>query len=114
MTAQEATKATKLRYFVGGEPRHSESSEYFDIWDPSTGEVIAQAPDCTEKEVDAAVQSAKEAFPAWAEMSPLKRVQFLYKFRELLDRHLNDLTRMVATEHGKVWEEAQEIGRAHV
>ena len=107
MTAQEATKATKLRYFVGGEPRHSESSEYFDIWDPSTGEVIAQAPDCTEKEVDAAVQSAKAAFPAWAEMSPLKRVQFLYKFRELLDRHLNDLTRMVATEHGKVWEEAQ-------
>ena len=40
-------------------------------------------------------------------MSPLKRVQVLYRFRELLDRHLNELTRMVATEHGKVWEEAQ-------
>ena len=104
MTAQEVLK---LRYFAGGEPRRSETSEYFDIWDPSTGEVIAQAPDCTGAEVNAAVQSAKDAFPAWAEMSPLKRVQFLYKFRELLDRHLNELTRMVATEHGKVWEEAQ-------
>ena len=37
----------------------------------------------------------------------MRRVQHLYKFRELLDRHLNELTRMVATEHGKVWEEAQ-------
>jgi len=104
MIAQEVRK---LNYFVNGGPRLSESTDYFDIWDPSIGEVIAQAPDCTESEVNQAVQAAKDAFPAWADTSPMKRVQVLYKFRELLDRNLTELTRMVATEHGKVWEEAQ-------
>ena len=102
-----AQDVRKLKFFVHGEARASESSEYFNIWDPSTGQVIAQVPDCTEQEVNLAVQSAREAFPAWAEMSPLKRVQVLYKFRELLEKNLSELTRMVATEHGKVWEEAQ-------
>ena len=57
MTAQEVKQ---VRYFVHGEPRVSESQDFFDIYDASTGEVIAQVPDCTEKEVDLAVQSAKE------------------------------------------------------
>lgn len=104
MTAQDVVK---LRYFVDGEASVSRTQSYFDICNPSTGELIAHAPDCTEAEVARAVQSAQEAFPAWADTAPMRRVQHLYKFRELLDRHLDELTRMVATEHGKVWEEAQ-------
>src|ERR1022692_970843 len=98
MTAQEVKR---VRYFVHGEPRVSDSQDFFNIYDASTGEVIAQVPDCTEKEVDLAVQSAKDAFPAWADTPPMKRVQVLFKFRELIERHLSELTRMVATEHGK-------------
>ena len=102
-----AQDVRKLKFFVHGEGRISDSPNFFNIFDPSTGQVIAQVADCTDQEVDLAVQSAREAFPAWAETSPLKRVQFLYKFRELLEKNLTELTRMVATEHGKVWEEAQ-------
>ncbi len=92
---------------MDGEPRVSDSRDYFDIFDPSTGQVIAQAPDCTLAEVNAAVESAKSAFPAWADTPAMKRVQVLYRFRQLIEENLTDLTRMVATEHGKVWEEAQ-------
>src|SRR5215475_7833135 len=102
-----AHDAPQVKYSVGGQPRTSETGNYFDIWDPSTGQVIAQVPDCTEREVNEAVESAAAAFPAWADTAPMKRVQVLYKFRELLDKNLAELTRMVATEHGKVWEEAQ-------
>lgn len=104
MVAQEIAK---LGYFADGEKRVSESAESFEIWNPSTGEVIAHVPDCTEGEVNLAVQSAKRAFPSWASTPPMKRVQVLYQFRNLIDRHFTELVRMVATEHGKVWQEAE-------
>jgi malonate-semialdehyde dehydrogenase (acetylating) / methylmalonate-semialdehyde dehydrogenase len=102
-----ASDVTRVKYFVGGKPRESKSAEFFDIWDPSKGQIIAQVPDCTDAEVAEAVESANAAFPAWAETAPMKRVQVLYKFRELLEKNLAELTRMVSTENGKVWEEAQ-------
>ena len=102
-----ASEIRKLPCFLNGGPRLSDSRDYFDIFDPSTGQVIAQAPDCTEAEVNAAVESAREAFPAWAEMPAMKRVQILFRFRDMIEANLPDLTRMVATEHGKVWDEAQ-------
>ena len=103
MIAQEATR---LSYFVNGEARKSRSSRYFDIFNPSTGEIIAQVPDCTDDEVDSAVQAAQQAFRPWADTPAMKRVQVLYKFRDLIDQNVTELTRMVATEHGKVWDEA--------
>jgi malonate-semialdehyde dehydrogenase (acetylating) / methylmalonate-semialdehyde dehydrogenase len=96
----------KLNYWVGGEPQESKTNKYMDCYDPSTGEVIAQAPQCTAAEVEAAVASAQAAFPGWANTPPNKRVQVLYRMKALLDQHLEELTLMVATEHGKVWDEA--------
>src|SRR5512137_300298 len=96
----------KLMYSAGGEWRESKTTKYMDCYNPSTGEVIAQAPQCTADEVEAAVAAAQAAFPAWADTPPNKRVQVLYKLKALLDAHLEELTLMVATEHGKVWDEA--------
>lgn len=101
-----AREVNRLGFFVDGVARDSASGRYFDIYNPSTGEVIAQAPDCSEAEVDLAVASAQRAFANWADTPPMKRVQVLYKFRELIEKNLDELIRMVATEHGKVWEEA--------
>jgi len=77
-----------------------------ECFDPSTGEVIALAPQCTTDEVNQAVAAAAAAFPAWADTPPNKRVQVLFKMKTLLDKHLDELTRLVATEHGKVLDEA--------
>ncbi len=102
-----ATDAKTLNFYMGGEARTSQSGRHAEIFDPSTGQVIAQAPLCTEQEVNLAIQSAKEAFPAWAETPAIRRVQVLYKLRDLIDQNLDELTRLAATENGKVWDEAQ-------
>lgn len=97
----------KMKYFAGGRWLESESGKYMDVYNPSVGEVMAQTPCCSEKEVDYAVECARKAFPGWAATPAAKRVQVLYKFRDLIEKHLDELTLLCATEHGKVWEEAQ-------
>ncbi|MBQ8943142.1 MAG: CoA-acylating methylmalonate-semialdehyde dehydrogenase [Clostridia bacterium] len=97
----------KLKYFAGGQWITSKTDKYMDIYNPSTGEVQAQTPCCTEEEVNYAVECAKKAYTAWSDTPVFKRVQILYKFRELLEEHMDELTELVAREHGKVWAEAK-------
>ncbi|HBT96578.1 MAG TPA: malonate-semialdehyde dehydrogenase, partial [Desulfobulbaceae bacterium] len=98
------TEIKKLKYFAGGKWLETESGKYMDVYNPSVGEVMAQTPCCTEKEVDYAVECAQKAFPGWAATPAAKRVQVLYKFRDLIEKNLDELTRLCATEHGKVWD----------
>ncbi|MDE3196441.1 MAG: aldehyde dehydrogenase family protein, partial [Acidobacteriota bacterium] len=65
-------------YFVDGAAHASTAAEYFDIYNPSTGEVLGRVPDCTVAEVDSAVASAVCAFRPWADTPAMKRVQVLY------------------------------------
>ncbi|MGN0468361.1 MAG: CoA-acylating methylmalonate-semialdehyde dehydrogenase [Acutalibacteraceae bacterium] len=91
----------KLKYFANGEWLESKTEKYMDIHNPSTGEVIAQTPCCTKDEVEYAIASAKEAFKTWSNVPVMKRTQVLYKFRELLIEHMDELALICATEHGK-------------
>ncbi len=102
-----AVEPKKLNYWVGGEWKSSRTDHYMDCYDPSIGEVVARTPQCTPAEVEAAIAAAKAAFPGWAETPPNKRVQVLFRMKGLLDTHQEELTRLVAEEHGKVWDEAQ-------
>jgi len=97
----------KLKYFAGGEWLESKTDKYMDVFNPSTGEVQAVTPCCTKDEVEYAIACAKKAFPGWSDTPVAKRVQVLYKFRELLEKNLDELTDCCAREHGKVWDEAQ-------
>jgi len=97
----------KLQYFVGGEFHHSKTRKYMDAYDPSTGRVVAKVPCCTMGEVEQAIYEAKSAFPAWSSTPVLKRVQVLYRVRELFYENIDELTYLVAEENGKVWEEAK-------
>jgi len=96
----------KLKVYIDGAWLESVTSRYMDCFDPSTGQVIAQAPQCTADEVELAVQAASRAFPAWAETPPNQRVQVLFRMKALMDQHLDELTHLVAQENGKVWNEA--------
>jgi malonate-semialdehyde dehydrogenase (acetylating)/methylmalonate-semialdehyde dehydrogenase len=95
----------KLRYFVG-EWKESKTAKFMDCYDPSTGEVIAQAPQCTPSEVEEAIAAAVAAFPAWSDTPPSQRVQVLFRMKTLLDKNLDELTLLVARELGKVLDEA--------
>lgn len=97
----------KLQYYVNGEYRDSVSETYSEIMNPSTGEITAYAPCCTESEVEDAIKAAKEAYKTWSKVPVIKRVQVLYKLVQLIDEHMDELTYSVAEENGKVWEEAK-------
>ncbi len=96
----------KLKYWTDNQWHESKTSTFMDCFDPSKGEVIALAPQCTAAEVEEAIALAHAAFPAWADTPPNRRVQVMYRMKALLDSHLEELTRLVATENGKVWDEA--------
>jgi malonate-semialdehyde dehydrogenase (acetylating)/methylmalonate-semialdehyde dehydrogenase len=96
-----------LKPFIKGQFVASGTRKYTDAYNPSTGEIIARVPCCTREEVEQAVAAAKAAFPAWSGTPALKRVQILYKLRDLLVEHMDELTHLVALENGKAWEEAQ-------
>lgn len=96
----------KLKYYAGGVWKESTTAKYMACYDPSTGAVIAQAPQCTVEEVEEAIAAAERAFPAWRDTPVSKRVQVLFRMKQLLEEHLDELTYLCAQEHGKKWDEA--------
>lgn len=99
--------AEKLKYFCNGQYVESKTDVYYDLHNPSTGEVTGFAPCCTADEVNEAIAAAKAAYPGWSATPAIKRSQILFKVRELIIEHMEELTRLVAEENGKVWAEAE-------
>ena len=105
--AQTGAAMEKLKFFSNGEYRESQTTVYYELHNPSTGEVTGMAPRCTEAEVKEAVEAAKAAYPSWSATPVAKRTQILYRVRELLMEHMEELTMLVARENGKTWSEAE-------
>jgi malonate-semialdehyde dehydrogenase (acetylating)/methylmalonate-semialdehyde dehydrogenase len=97
----------KLRYCCNGKWLDSSADKWMDVYDPSKGEVIARAPCCTRQELEAVLEAAQAAFRTWSKTPVIRRTQVLFKFRDLVIEHMDELTRMVARENGKVWSEAE-------
>src|SRR5579872_2230572 len=97
----------RLRNFIGGRWVVPDVTDYLDVHNPALGTVIARTPMSGAADVDAAVTAATEAFPSWSETPPAARARHLFKFRALLEEHLDELARLVTTEHGKTLDEAR-------
>lgn len=97
----------RLRYHVDGVWKESATSKYMPVTDASTGELMAEAPCCTVEEVNEAVEAAKAAFPGWSATPVQQRTQIMFKFKQLLDANLDDLTLLLAKEMGKNMDEAR-------
>ncbi|MEW6131788.1 MAG: CoA-acylating methylmalonate-semialdehyde dehydrogenase [Pseudomonadota bacterium] len=93
--------AEKLHLWINGQRVQAQSSRTADVFNPATGEVIRKAPLASKADVDAAVSAARAAFPAWRETTPLRRARILTRFRELMERHRDELARLASEEHGK-------------
>lgn len=74
---------------------------------PATGEAVAEIPQCTREEISAAIQSAQDAFSGWAGTPVLQRCRVLFHFRELLEKHAEELIALITEENGKTLEEAK-------
>ena len=107
MTVTPDSQASTCPLFVSGQWSPSDSDELLDVFNPATGEVISQTPLARTEEVDAAVAAAKAAFPSWSQVPPPERARYLFRYRELLVRHADDIARTVSREHGKTVDDAR-------
>ena len=96
-----------LHHFVNGKPQEGTSGRFGDIFDPAKSELTARVPFAGADEVRAAVASAKAAQPAWAAVPAVRRARVMFKLKELIERHMDDLARIVTSEHGKTVEDAK-------
>ena len=97
----------KLRNYVAGEWRESNSQDVLDVFNPATDEVIGRVPLSTSAEVDEAVAAAAESFDEWRETPPTVRVQYLFRLKELMEASFEDLSRTIVQEEGKTLDEAR-------
>src|SRR4051812_22641021 len=95
------TAARVLDNYVRGAWMPAASSEALDVTNPATGEVLARVPLSNAADLDAAVAAAREALPAWREVSTIGRARKLFELRERLVARQEDLARSVTTEMGK-------------
>jgi malonate-semialdehyde dehydrogenase (acetylating)/methylmalonate-semialdehyde dehydrogenase len=99
--------AERLRNYVGGEWIESRASEWLDVHNPATGEVIARTPLSTGEDLQRAVDAARKAFPAWRDTPPVVRARAMFQFKALLEENFEELARTVTTEHGKTLNESR-------
>ena len=108
MGAPEAfTATTEVGHYIHGRAVASTSGRRQAVYNPATGAVARQVALASVDEVGSAVAAAKAAFPAWADMPPIRRARILNKFLELLNQHRDTLAAMITAEHGKVFTDAQ-------
>jgi malonate-semialdehyde dehydrogenase (acetylating)/methylmalonate-semialdehyde dehydrogenase len=99
--------SAQLGHFIDGRLRAGASGRAGTVFDPATGRVSANVGFASEQETRAAIQSARSALPAWSETPPLQRARVLFKFKALLDGHIDDLAAIITSEHGKVLPDAR-------
>ena len=92
---------------IGGSWTEARTDRFGDVWNPSSGEVIARVPFCGPEDVDRAVQAAAKAFPAWRDTPPPDRARIMFRFRHLLERNAEDVARICTREHGKTLAESR-------
>ena len=111
MNAPDPAAATAgiaaINHWISGAAVKGASGRTSDVFNPATGTVTGRVALANAQEVDAAVQSARAAFPAWADTPPIRRARVMFKFLELLNRRRDDLARAITAEHGKVFTDAQ-------
>ena len=99
--------STEVGHHIDGRPVASGSGRRQPVWNPSTGAVARQVALASVDEVDRAVAAARAAFPAWADMPPIRRARIMNNFLALLNQHRDTLAAMITAEHGKVFSDAQ-------
>ncbi|WP_454868593.1 CoA-acylating methylmalonate-semialdehyde dehydrogenase [Pseudomonas farris] len=101
------SSAPVIGHYIDGQVQDSGSERFSNVFNPATGSVQARVGLASQKTIDEAVASALKAFPAWSEQSSLRRSRVMFKFKELLDRHHNELAQIISREHGKVFSDAK-------
>ncbi|MGC4027716.1 MAG: CoA-acylating methylmalonate-semialdehyde dehydrogenase [Steroidobacteraceae bacterium] len=96
-----------IPHYINGSRVEGTSGKSLPVTNPATGAVTGQVALASASEVDAAVQAAAAAFPAWSNTPAVRRARVMFKLLDLLNRHRDDLAHLITAEHGKVFTDAQ-------
>lgn len=106
MTQQQPTQH-HIDHYINGQHYSGTGERTGEVYNPASGQVQALVRHATEDEVRLAITAAEQAFPAWAATPPLKRARVMFKFKALLEQHMDDLARMITLQHGKTINDAR-------
>lgn len=90
-----------LKNYINGEWLVSNSTEYEEVFNPATGEIIAKVPLSTKEELDYAAQAAQKAFDSWKKVSVPNRGRFMFKLQHILSENKEELAKLITLENGK-------------
>tara|TARA_Y100001970_G_scaffold68771_1_gene87738 strand:- start:3406 stop:4899 length:1494 start_codon:yes stop_codon:yes gene_type:complete len=96
-----------IQHFVEGKIFKGASKRTGKVFNPATGEQSAEVSLATADDINKAVSIAKKAFISWSQKTPLFRARVLFKFKELIEKNSDELTKIIVSEHGKVYEDAK-------
>jgi len=97
---------------INGEEVHSKTKQFIEVHNPATNEVIAAVPQCTQAEMQAAVDDSQKAFKSWSNTSIMTRQQIMFKYANLVRDNVKDLAAIITEEQGKTLADAEgDVGR---
>jgi malonate-semialdehyde dehydrogenase (acetylating) / methylmalonate-semialdehyde dehydrogenase len=107
MSGTVTSPVIDVQNYIAGAWRKSAATEFYDVKNPASGEVIARTPLSTSADVNTAVQAAADAFPAWRRTPAGERIQYLFKLKFILEEHIDELSKLITLENGKTFAEAK-------
>ncbi len=96
-----------IEHFVGGKIIPGSSDKKSKVYNPATGEQESEVRLASKSDLNQAVEIAKKAFESWSLIPPLQRARVMFKFKELIEKNSDEITKMIVAEHGKVYEDAK-------
>jgi malonate-semialdehyde dehydrogenase (acetylating)/methylmalonate-semialdehyde dehydrogenase len=110
--AEAEASIDRLHHWIGGRPAAGTSGRHGNVYNPATGEVAREVDFASVEEVGAAVRAAHEAFPAWRALSLSRRTEIMFRIRNLVEEHREEIAAHLTREHGKVRSDAMgEVAR---
>jgi malonate-semialdehyde dehydrogenase (acetylating)/methylmalonate-semialdehyde dehydrogenase len=98
---------TIIPHFIHGQAVYGDSQRFSQVFNPATGEVTGRVPLAAKADVESAIASAQSAFPGWAATTPLNRARVMFRFKQLLEQHADEIALAITHEHGKVFSDAK-------
>ena len=97
----------KIENYINGKIVNGNSTKYLNVEDPSTGEIISKVTLSDKKDFESVVNSSLKAYNKWSEVTPLKRSRIISKYKNLLEKNIDYLAKIISSEHGKTLEDAK-------
>ena len=96
-----------IEHFIDGKITKGSSKKTSKVFNPATGEQTGQVSLASKTDVNSAVEKAKKAFNDWSRKPPAQRARVIFKFKELIEKNYDEITKLIVSEHGKVYEDAK-------